>query len=44
LVWGQAGQGFHLAIVSDLQTHQQAPSRVFEESLPHSLLRNNSYV
>ena len=29
LVLGQASKGFHLAIVSDLQTHQQAPSRVF---------------
>jgi hypothetical protein len=26
---GQAGQGFHLAIVSDLQTHRRAPSIVF---------------
>jgi hypothetical protein len=26
---GQAGQSFHLAIVSNLQTHRRAPSRVF---------------
>src|SRR5467141_2988008 len=39
---GQAGQGFHLAIVSHLQTHRWAPSMVFEDSLPHLLLRNNS--
>ena len=42
LVLGQPGQGFHLAIVSDVQSHRQAPSRVFEGSLPHSLLGNNS--
>jgi hypothetical protein len=42
LVLGQAGQGFHLAIVSDVQTHRRAPSRVFEDSLPYLLLRNNS--
>jgi hypothetical protein len=29
LVLGQAGQGFQLAIVSDLQPHRWAPSMVF---------------
>jgi hypothetical protein len=42
LVLGQAGQGFHLTIVSDVQPQWWAPSRFFEESLPHLLLRNNS--
>jgi hypothetical protein len=26
---GQAGQSFHLTIVSDLQSHRWAPSKVF---------------
>ncbi len=34
--------GFPLAIIAHLQTHWQAPSRVFEKNLPHLLLRNNS--
>src|SRR5438132_493496 len=41
---GQAGQGFHLTIVSDLQPHRWTPSMVFKDSLPHLLLRNNSNI
>jgi hypothetical protein len=26
---GQAGQGFHLTLVSDVQSHREAPSIVF---------------
>src|SRR5439155_24223377 len=42
---GQARQGFHLTIVSDLQPHRLASSITFwEDSLPDPLLGNNSNI
>src|SRR6266850_8156155 len=40
---GEAREGFHLTIISDLQPHWLAPSIAFwEDSLPDYLLGNNS--
>lgn len=40
---GQTGEGLHLTVVSDEETHRLAPSMAFvEDSVPYLLLRNNS--
>ena len=42
---GQASEGCHLTVVSDVQPHRWAPSMAFlGDSLPDFLLRNNSIV
>jgi hypothetical protein len=42
---GQTGQGLHLTVISDEETHELASSMAFlEDSLPCLLLRNNSIV
>jgi hypothetical protein len=40
---GSSSEGFHLTVISALPSHWWAPSMAFvEDSLPDSLLRNNS--